>query len=328
MRVLVVGFGNMGRKHFEKLIDNELISSIFVFDTNHTRTDYLVNTFSNVVVINKLSEIETLNIDCAIIATPPDSHYLIIEYLSTYVKFFLVEKPLTLRSSEARSCIDITRKAKVKIFVGYLERFNPAVRFVRHNLIKGAYGRVLAIHTERLSYLHRPRSNPGVVYDLASHDIDLTSHLLNCEYEFLHVQKVHLNQSRFALHAALLGRLTDSTMTSHRVSFRSPKKKRTLSLVTEECEINIDLLAMEVEVLRYSEENSNFDKINYLRGGEQFESYRPSFPIFEPLVMEHSAFFSQMTGHNSDSTLATVESAASVTHLLERLEESEGGLLT
>jgi predicted dehydrogenase len=62
--------------------------------------------------------------------------------------------------------------------VGHVERFNPAVREVKRLLAEGRLGRVFQVYARRTGPFPQRVRDVGVVHDLAPHDIDIMSFLL------------------------------------------------------------------------------------------------------------------------------------------------------
>jgi predicted dehydrogenase len=64
--------------------------------------------------------------------------------------------------------------------VGHIERFNPAVVEVKRRLDQHELGQLLKIHAQRLGPYPSRIKDVGVALDLATHDLDIMSYLLNC----------------------------------------------------------------------------------------------------------------------------------------------------
>jgi predicted dehydrogenase len=152
VRALVVGAGRMGRFHSKALTD--LGYDVTTVDPDPaagadqvrvTRRDY----------------------DAVCIATPI-AH--LAETADEWVGFegrLLIEKPMASDTREARALADAMRGQRVA--VGYVERFNPAVRSLRERVT----GQVVGARFTRWN----DRPTTDVRLDLVSHDIDLARHL-------------------------------------------------------------------------------------------------------------------------------------------------------
>jgi predicted dehydrogenase len=74
--------------------------------------------------------------------------------------------------------VNAAAAAGVQLMVGHTFEYNPAVRQLRELIRSGELGRVLSIDTARLS-LGLYRRDVNVIWDLAPHDISITSYLLD-----------------------------------------------------------------------------------------------------------------------------------------------------
>lgn len=112
MKVLIIGFGSIGKRHFEILSDFDNISSVDVV-TKQNQEDILR--------YPTLENIEDLNIyDYFIIASETVKHFDQLKFICSKVshKKILVEKPLYDKSNESFKCEN-------QIYVAYNLRFHP-----------------------------------------------------------------------------------------------------------------------------------------------------------------------------------------------------------
>ena len=93
-------------------------------------------------------------------------------------KDVFVEKPITLKSENAMTLIDLAKATKKILMVGHLFRYHPAVEEIKKRIDIGEFGKIQMILTFRLA-LGVPRKDMGVIFALAVHDLDLTCYLLN-----------------------------------------------------------------------------------------------------------------------------------------------------
>src|SRR5690606_41763922 len=75
--------------------------------------------------------------------------------------------------------------------VGRVERFNPALQELRRRLERGDLGEIYQITTSRQGPFPSRIADVGVVKDLATHDIDLTSWLANSPYAAAAARTAH-----------------------------------------------------------------------------------------------------------------------------------------
>lgn len=116
IKVLIIGYGSIGRKYFKILNKIKLIKDIIIF----TSQKKISNS------INKISEIKKINPDIIIISTTTDKHYKYLKFVNSIFnnKKILVEKPLFIK-------LNTLNKIKNKIFVGYNLRLHPVIKFIK-----------------------------------------------------------------------------------------------------------------------------------------------------------------------------------------------------
>jgi UDP-N-acetylglucosamine 3-dehydrogenase len=95
----------------------------------------------------------------------------------------LVEKPIAATLEQGREMARTARVAGVPLMIGHVERFNPAVREVKRLLAEGRLGRVFQVYARRTGPFPQRVRDVGVVHDLAPHDIDIMSFLLELPVE-------------------------------------------------------------------------------------------------------------------------------------------------
>ena len=169
MRVLLIGYGSIGKRHFEILSRLSQISSVDLLTQQKVKICQCYKSFE---------EIKDLNFyDYFVIASPTYKHYEQLQYLEKNVsrKLILCEKPLF----ETRKNLHIRNN---QLFVGYVLRFHPLLlklkEFVKNEKIIafhakcGQYLPTWRPQTDyRDSYSAKKREGGGVLLDL-SHEID------------------------------------------------------------------------------------------------------------------------------------------------------------
>ncbi|HSG66545.1 MAG TPA: Gfo/Idh/MocA family oxidoreductase, partial [Gammaproteobacteria bacterium] len=114
------------------------------------------------------------HVDAVTIATSTPAHYEIGKlFLESGVHVF-VEKPLTSVSAEARELTELAERAGLKLQVGHVERFNPALLSARDRLDAARF-----IECHRLAPFKTRGADVDVVLDLMIHDLDVILSLID-----------------------------------------------------------------------------------------------------------------------------------------------------
>lgn len=166
IKTAVVGVGSLGRHHlkwYAQLANCELVG---LFDIDREKAERFASEY-NVTAFESLEQLAE-QADAVSIVVPTTDHFAVASELIKRSVHCLIEKPVTSTYDEARTLIDVAGKHSVKIAVGQIERFNPAVR-----ALEGIEVRPSFIEAHRLAAFDPRGTDVAVVLDLMIHDIDL-----------------------------------------------------------------------------------------------------------------------------------------------------------
>jgi predicted dehydrogenase len=116
-------------------------------------------------------------VDALIIASPPPTHSDLAIIALAQGKHVLIEKPMALSVTEARSVIAAAEISGAVLMVGHTFEFNAAVRELKQRIVRDDLGRVTRINSARLKGPFR--SDVNVVWDMVPHDISIMNYLLD-----------------------------------------------------------------------------------------------------------------------------------------------------
>jgi UDP-N-acetylglucosamine 3-dehydrogenase len=112
-------------------------------------------------------------------------HALAIDVINNGTNL-LVEKPIAGNVHEAEEIVSLAKKEGVKLAVGHIERFNPAVQELKKLIDNGKLGDITSILARRVGLFPPRIKDANVVIDIAVHDIDVFRYLLGKEPEVVH----------------------------------------------------------------------------------------------------------------------------------------------
>jgi len=170
----IIGVGHLGKQHarvFSKLPGAKLIG---VYDIDHTHSSQVAEQYK----CSTFDTVEDLvhSVDALSIATPTRTHYEYGKQSITAGKHVFIEKPICSSLKETRELVELTRKQNVKVQVGHIERFNPAIIAIAEIL-----DNPLFIEANRIAPFTPRGSDVPVVFDLMIHDIDIILSLVKSE---------------------------------------------------------------------------------------------------------------------------------------------------
>lgn len=181
VRVGVIGAGNWGRNIVRTLSELGVLAA--VAESSADLRAGLAGQYPGVPIFDKVESIlEQTDISAIAIATPAPTHFEIASHALGLGKDVFVEKPMTLRLSEALELSERSDKLDRILMVGHLLLYQPAIQWIKKRLDEGFLGKVYSLHQERLK-LGRARYVENVTWSLGVHDLAVLLYLIDEEPE-------------------------------------------------------------------------------------------------------------------------------------------------
>jgi UDP-N-acetylglucosamine 3-dehydrogenase len=293
LRVGVVGFGVMGRNHARVLSTLNGVNLVGVYDPKACEHGNQVNRhFEN------LEDLINQDLDYAVVATPTNSHSEVALMLAENGIHTLIEKPLADNSSSAMDIVETFRRKGLIAAVGHIERFNPAVREARNRL--DLLGPLHQVATRRQGPFPGRISDVGVIKDLATHDIDVTSWITEQDYKSISAISIHKSAGSNEDLMASVCTLSEGTITNHLVNWLSPMKERKMILTGENGSFEIDTLSADLTYYQNGTTKNEWQEIARFRGVTEGDVTRIALEKREPLLIEHENFRDAILGKSSE----------------------------
>lgn len=313
MKVGVVGVGAMGQNHARVL--SEEADLIAVVDATPEVGLQVARRFRT-KYLHDVEQLIALAPDALTVATPTASHFTVVSKVLEAGIPVLVEKPFCGNTEEAAALVQLAERRGVLLAAGMVERHNPAVEYVRSNILKGEYGAVITMASRRVSNFPSRVKDIGVVMDLGIHDVDVMRHLLGREVRGVYAQAGRRRHESYEDHANLLLEFQGDTIGTVEVNWLTPVKVRKLSLTCEASFVEIDYAGQRVDT--WEAKMGEVDPANLF--GVPYEHHVRSIQVRreEPLVREMRNFLHAAAGKGSPlvsgadalRSLAIVEAAA------------------
>ena len=166
VRCAVVGVGHLGRIHAQKyqaVPEAELVGVCDIASETAQRVAGELGVPAFTAARDLLGKV-----DAVTIAASTAAHFELCRLFLENGVHVLVEKPITTRSEEAAVICDIADQAGLRLQVGHIERYNPALRAVREKLRKPMF-----VECHRLAPVTSRSTDIDVVLDLMIHDLDV-----------------------------------------------------------------------------------------------------------------------------------------------------------
>jgi len=172
IRAAVVGVGYLGRFHAQKYARSGHAELIGVCDLNEMAGRSVADETDCAWFADHRELVG--KVDAVSIAANTSAHYALSRFFLENDIHVLVEKPITVTSTEAAALSDLADSKGLKLQVGHIERFNPALLAAREGLDRPSF-----IECHRLAPFTTRGADVNVVLDLMIHDLDVILSLVD-----------------------------------------------------------------------------------------------------------------------------------------------------
>ncbi|WP_247728572.1 Gfo/Idh/MocA family protein [Halovivax limisalsi] len=186
VRVGIIGLGNIGQYHAERLLDHgvTLVGGVDIAESARDR-------FERRYGVEAMDQCDSLldRVDAVVVTTPNEYHEPYAVAALEQDVHVLIEKPLadSLESAEriARAAAD----SSAICMVGFNNRFSNTIQYLKHRIASGDFGQLSHVEANYVRrrgvpgrgtwFTHRKSAGGGAVIDLGVHAIDLALYLLD-----------------------------------------------------------------------------------------------------------------------------------------------------
>ena len=261
LKIGVIGVGHWGRIHIKCINEIPEFKLMGIFDTDPDTAQKVSREFG---IRNYNSVVELISeVDIVDIVTPTSSHFEYATYALKKFRHIFIEKPVASAPEEALKLIEIAQETNVKIQVGHVERYNPAMAaalpFIHNPMF---------IEMHRLTNFTQRGTDVPVVLDLMIHDIDLVLYTVNANLKKVSASGVAvLTNTADIVNARLeFDNGCVANLTASRIS-QAPSRKA--KFFQRDAYITVDFLNMQTEVARIGTPCDN--------------TIKPGLPIIKPI---------------------------------------------
>lgn len=323
LKVGVIGAGSMGMNHIRVLRDlnEEQVQLVGIAETYEPHLKKAVSRFHTAGYIDYREMIEKKRPDLVAVVVPTHLHFEIASYLLGRGIHVLLEKPMTSTIEEGLTLIQLADTQRVKLAIGHVERFNPAVVAVKQCLAAGKLGKIFHLHARRLGPFPPRIRDVGVTLDLATHDIDVMRYLVDAEVEHVYAEmQRHLHSTHEDLLLGIM-RFTNQSVGMLDVNWLTPTKVRELSITGEKGMYLINYLTQDVFFYENDYTNTTWDTLRSLSGVSEGTMTRLKIQKAEPLRLEYQDVINAIL----QDTVPTVsgEDGVAVLKVVYQLAESK-----
>lgn len=242
LTVGIIGTGHLGKFHLNNWLQIPDVVIKGFFDINDQIAHEVVEKYGIQRFIKEDDLIEACDIIDVVV--PTNRHFHFCEKAIKKGKHVFVEKPFTQTVDEAKKLVKLVKESNVKLQVGYVERFNPALLAVKDVELNPMF-----IEVHRLAQFNPRGTEVSVILDLMIHDIDIVLSIVNSEVKTISASGVavmtetpDIANVRIEFNNGCVANLTSSRI--------SMKKMRKMRLFQKDAYIGIDFLDKKTEVIK------------------------------------------------------------------------------
>ena len=317
LRVGVIGVGNMGLHHARNYSQIPTVRLCAVADFDESRAHAAATRFGGTPYSDYREMLARERLDAISVVVPTRDHLSVaFDVISAGVNL-LIEKPLAATITEAEAIVAAAHAADVKIAVGHIERFNPAVQELKRRVDAGALGEISSIVAKRVGVLPPQVKDANVINDLAVHDIDILNYffgvmptevfasagraLLSDRYDHAEIFLKYQNVGCFV-----------------QVNWITPLKIRTLSVTGDAGYAELNYVTQKLEIYESNLEREYNDFGDFVvRFGEARRTVVP-LQVREPLRAELDDFVEAVANDRAPQVSGQV--GVSVLRVVEEIE--------
>ncbi|NWF50989.1 MAG: Gfo/Idh/MocA family oxidoreductase [Ignavibacteriaceae bacterium] len=242
LKVAVIGTGHLGRFHTKLFNEIDSCQLTGIYDNDSQRAEIVSKEFNVPVFADLNSVIKSVN--AVSIAATTSAHYDLAKFFLQNGKHVFIEKPITAKISEAEEIVSLAKEKNLKLQVGHVERFNPALLALENFIVEPMF-----IQSDRLAQFNPRGTDVAVVLDLMIHDIDIILNLVKSEVKKVDANGVAVVSDTLDIANARI-EFENGAVANVTASRISQKKMRKMRLFQRDNYISIDFNSAVSEIFR------------------------------------------------------------------------------
>jgi len=312
IKIGLFGVGHLGKIHLKCLQKTDFeIVGIYDPDPNvqeFVKENYEIPIFESIPALVDA-------VDAVDIVSSTITHFELGIYAINKGKHAFIEKPIASTLAQARELEEATIKNKVKVQVGHVERYNPAIVSLKDRAVSPKF-----IEGHRLTTFNTRGNDVSVILDLMIHDIDLILELVKSDIADVQANGVcvvndtpDICNARITFKNGCVANLTASRI--------SVKQMRKLRLFQENEYISLDFLKKESQIIKLQPlaegEESDAMTIDTAAGKKVIKFENPAIIENNAIVEELSDFYKSIKNDSDVSvTVGAGVKALELAHLI------------
>lgn len=320
IKAAVIGVGSIGQNHarvYRELPDVKLVA---VSDNDEETAKRVGNRLAVDYVTDYVKLLDDYKPDLVSVSVPTVYHYDVALQAIERGIHVLVEKPIAATLEQADELIAAAKANNVKLTVGHIERFNPAIQELKRRIDAGEIGDVFRIQSRRMGPFPTRIRDVGVVIDLASHDVDIVRYILDTDINrvFAETTGSIATDREDTLDAVL--RCENNAIGTLNINWITPTKIRELTVTGTNGMFLVNYLTQEVYFYENADAAEMWQSLSLLKGVSEGQMVRLKVNNQEPLKAELKSFADAV--RNDTNPLVSGEDGKKALQLAQALVKS------
>lgn len=294
LNLAVVGAGYWGKNLVRNFASTKRCGLKYVCDLNEKVLAGQKKLYPAVQTVTSLdSVLADDNVEAVVIAVEVPSHFAVAEKCLEAGRHCFVEKPLTLKVSEAKHLVEIAEKKRVKLMVGHLLEYHPAVEYIKDLIGREELGKPYYMYTQRVN-LGIVRKDENAWWSLAPHDISVICYLFDSKPVSVTARGQFFLQKDVEDVVFATVKFDDGKMANIHCSWLDPHKIRKMTIVGSEKMVTFDDMETSEKIRIWDkgaavrkDMDASYPEIISLRFGD---IVIPKISASEPLSLECAHF--------------------------------------
>ncbi|MFH1447740.1 MAG: Gfo/Idh/MocA family oxidoreductase [Candidatus Micrarchaeota archaeon] len=320
IKISVIGTGYMGFNHVRIFSQTEDCEVVGICDSDEEKGKKVAKRFHCKFYSDYKEMYETEKPDGVSICVPTSAHKEVATYFIENGVPCLLEKPVAATVEEAEGINDAAKKSGSLVLVGHIERFNPAIRYLKRMIENGELGEIFLVDAERVAPLPVRIQDVGAVIDLAVHDIDIFHFVIGkkvtCVYSLVRgisrKDVEDFGEAIFTFEGGATGHL--------RVNWLTPTKIRKLKVFGKKGMAEVDYISQELYFYENVPMKEELDYGRMLFSVMEGEMRRPKINKEEPLKAELMHFLRCVEG--KEKQVISLEEGIEALRIAEAMKNS------
>lgn len=248
LKIGLLGAGHLGKIHLKCIgLLEDTYDLVGFFDANADNAAK-VSADTGIKAFGSAEELIGA-VDIVDIVTPTVTHFEMAALAIKAGKHVFIEKPLTHTVEEGKELIRLSREMGVKVQVGHVERFNPALLAMENIDFAPKF-----VECHRLATFNPRGTDVSVVHDLMIHDLDILLSMVRSPVKQVFANGVailsptaDIANARIEFENGCVANVTASRM--------SLKQMRKLRVFQNDAYISLDFLDKKAQIVRLYDES-------------------------------------------------------------------------